>query len=152
MIVLSDSADATEQARQWVAGCAGCDSEDIVKAASSIRQIEQLYLEQQPNVEEQLRYRIGPLLQYWDGYGNAIFAHLRRLTEVPRKSAQIDLFAVAPINNGDGFASSKHKAIAMESLLVNPVQELPEVLRLAWLLLKSSSIKHCNCPIRAALM
>jgi hypothetical protein len=101
--------------------------------AGAIRQLEAILAEDQPQLAVQLQYRLNPLQQQWDGYGNAIFAHLRRLTKVPNKDSTVDVLLVSPVVDGDGFACVGHRSIVIEALFVNPVAGLPEVLRLSWL-------------------
>ena len=86
-----------------------------------------------PQLDEQLRLRIGPIQQHWDGYGNAILAHLHRMIGLPRRSGSLTILAVQPLVEGDGQACPPARTLFIEALLTNVLPDLPEILRLAWL-------------------
>ncbi len=148
--ICSSGQDVESHAKAWLSSITTQPVEQKLEpVAGAIRQLEAILAEDQPQLAVQLQYRLNPLQQQWDGYGNAIFAHLRRLTQVPKKDASVDVLLVSPVVDGDGFACVGQKSIMIEALFVNPVAGLPEVLRLAWLAAQVAFAATDNCDLDA---
>lgn len=83
---------------------------------------------------DELQTRSQPLRQQWEAYGPGLMRLIedRTIAELIVDSAKVIL--VQPIFGGAGKAHLLLNAIHLEALLANPRDELPEVLRMAWLL------------------
>ena len=86
-----------------------------------------------PKYLDQFDYRIKPLQDQWVGYGNGFLAHLRRLTRNDAWVKEANVIGVQPILGGAGRAHCEHQSIHIEAVLTNPLAELPELVRLGWL-------------------
>ncbi len=86
-----------------------------------------------PKLQEQLELRAGPIRDLWNGYGNGLLAHIGRLTDRDLLVEQAEVILVQPLLGGFGAAHLAQNRIRLEAMLTNPMPELPEVVRLAWL-------------------
>jgi hypothetical protein len=87
-----------------------------------------------PKYVEQCELRMRPLQDQWLGFGNGLMAHLGRMTEKHMTTGSYNVVALQPIVGGGGQAHPKQGIVSIEAVLTNPLPELPEVVRLAWLL------------------
>lgn len=87
-----------------------------------------------PSLAEQLLLRGRPLADEWQTRGPGLLLQIARLTEknVLAEAAEISL--AYPLVGGNGLAHRSLNAVTIEAVLTNPVERLPEVVRLAWLL------------------
>jgi hypothetical protein len=86
-----------------------------------------------PNMLEQLELRSRPIQDQWLGYGHGLMAHLRRLTEPNWLVEQADGVFLQPVQGGAGYSINSLNRFAVEAVLTNPLPEIPEVVRVAWL-------------------
>lgn len=117
-------------------------------SASQLQKLESEFRSLLPQADSQMSFRLGPLTQQWDGYGAALTAHLKRLIALTLPRGNMEVLAVYPLVNGDGYVSLSEKKAVIEAVFVNPNPELPEVIRVAWLVAQiiSSSDKR-NGPV-----
>lgn len=87
-----------------------------------------------PRYAEQADLRMRPLQDQWLGYGNGLMAHIGRLTEKRFLPKQCRAVVLQPIEGGGGTAHSQHGLVSIEAVLTNPLAELPEVVRLCWMM------------------
>jgi hypothetical protein len=87
-----------------------------------------------PQLTEELELRERPLREQWEARGNGLLAEIGRLTEPELLVPQCDLLLVHPALGGGGDAHLAYNSVRIEGVLANPVAELPEVVRLAWLI------------------
>lgn len=106
----------------------------VNRLAGAISDAEAAFLTAYPKVRDQLELRCRPLQDQWLGYGNGLLAHVKRLTEPDWLVEQASAVLVQPLLGGDGYAESRLNRIVVEAVLTNPIAELPEVVRMAWLL------------------
>jgi hypothetical protein len=104
------------------------------RLVGAITDVEAAFKLQFPKYIEQFDYRIKPLQEQWVGYGGGFMAHLRRLTRSDHLVREASVVGVQPILGGAGRAHCEHQSIHIEAVLTNPLAELPEVVRLGWLL------------------
>jgi hypothetical protein len=104
------------------------------RLVGSITEVEAAFKLLFPKYLEQFDYRIKPLQEQWVGYGGGFSAHLRRLTQCDDWVREASIVGVQPIMGGAGRAELQYQAIHIEAVLTNPLPELPEVMRLGWLL------------------
>lgn len=87
-----------------------------------------------PPLVEELDLRSQPLRQQWQAYGPGLLNQIGRLTEPELLAESAEIVLVQPAIGGHGVAHLGNNRLTFEAVLANPVPELPEVVRLAWLL------------------
>ncbi len=92
-----------------------------------------------PKLEDQLQLRIRPIQEQWNGYGRGLLAHSKRLTEGSWIPVEAEVLLVQPILGGSGIAIPSQNRVVLEAVLTNPLPEIPEVIRLLWLILQLNS-------------
>jgi hypothetical protein len=86
-----------------------------------------------PLVDE-LSLRSRPLLEQWESRGPGLLLQLARSTEENVLVSNAEVALVYPFVGGHGMAHHPLNCVTFEAVLTNPIESLPEVLRLAWLL------------------
>jgi len=114
------------------------------RLVGSITEVEAAFKLMYPKYLDQADYRIKPLQDQWIGYGNGFLAHLRRLTRCTAWVREATVIGVQPILGGAGTAHYQHQAVHIEAVLTNPMGELPEVIRLGWLLAQLHTVDFRN--------
>ena len=110
------------------------DTSRISRFAGAIADVEAATALAFPKLAEQLNLRGRPLQEQWNGYGRGLMAHLRRLTEDAWLVAEAEAILVQPVLGGAGQAYPTLNRFLMEAVLTNPLAEIPEVVRAAWLI------------------
>ena len=110
------------------------DNAAISRLAGFISDIEAAYNQFFPKFNEQLPLRARPLQENWLGFGPGLIAHLGRLTQKDLLVSKARVVLLQPILGGAGVAHIDLNLVRIEAVLTNPMVELPEVVRLAWLL------------------
>jgi hypothetical protein len=87
----------------------------------------------QPDLIEGLELRSGPLREQWEARGAGLLTAVRRLAAEEAVVEGAEVILVQPLAGGGGAAFALYNAIGFEAVLANPLAELPEVARLAWL-------------------
>lgn len=113
--------------------------------AGYVSDIEAAYNQLFPKFLEQIPLRARPLQEHWLGFGPGLLAHLGRLTQKDLLVSEARVVLLQPILGGAGVAHIDQNLVRMEAILTNPQVELPEVVRLAWLL----SQLHLDLPIHS---
>lgn len=106
----------------------------ISQLAGYISDIEAAYNQLFPKFHEQIPLRARPLQEHWLGFGTGLLAHLGRLTQKDLLVSEARVVLLQPILGGAGFAHIEQNQVCIEAVLTNPMIELPEVVRLTWLL------------------
>ncbi|MDZ4848889.1 MAG: hypothetical protein SGI77_06320 [Pirellulaceae bacterium] len=123
-------------AEQWIrrlrTGGAN-EASRVARLAGAISDVEAAMTLFYPKLLEQLQLRGRPMQEQWLGYGVGLMAHLRRLTEEAWLVADADAILVHPVLGGGGQAFPTLNRFSIEAVLTNPLAELPEVVRIAWL-------------------
>lgn len=88
-----------------------------------------------PLVDE-LLLRGRPLLEQWEARGPGLLRQIARSTEETILVDAAEVTLVYPIVGGNGIAHRAVNTVSFEAVLTNPSPALPEVLRLAWLLVQ----------------
>lgn len=104
------------------------------RLAGRIADLESALRSTLPNVADQLALRGEPLRQQWEARGPGLLMHFGRLTDPSLVAKRADVALVYPVLGGDGTAHLPLNTVRIEALLANPHPELPEMVRLAWLL------------------
>jgi len=83
---------------------------------------------------EELLLRAGPLRELWDARGPGLWRSIGRFARQSLAAPLANVILVRPALGGGGVAFPVAKAVSFEAMLANPQRELPEIVRLAWLL------------------
>lgn len=87
-----------------------------------------------PPIVDELELRSQPLREQWQAYGPGLMHTIGRLTEPELLVESAEVVLVMPAIGGHGVAHLGNNRVTIEAVLANPVQAIPEVVRLAWLL------------------
>jgi hypothetical protein len=87
-----------------------------------------------PRLHEELELRAEPLRAQWEARGPGLMAAVARRTEPELIVSTADVVLVQPVSGGGGAAHVLYNSARIEAVLANPIAELPEVVRLGWLL------------------
>jgi hypothetical protein len=87
-----------------------------------------------PTLKEELALRERPLREQWEARGSGMLREIARLTEDALLPPACDVLLVYPALGGSGAAHLAYNSVRIEAVLANPVAELPEAVRLAWLI------------------
>jgi hypothetical protein len=102
--------------------------------AEALRTVFRTCETQLPRFFADMRLRIGPLQQLWEAYGPGLLRILGRMTSPQAIVERAEVFLVQPIVGGHGFPHLVSNRCHLEALLTNSDPQIPETLRLAWLL------------------
>lgn len=109
----------------------------IQQLAHAIANVENALLRTRPGLVDELLMRGEPLRQQWEARGPGLWRYIGLRTEPTLLVERADVFLVLPVLGGGGTAHWQYNSIRIEAVLANSFYELPEVLRLAWLLSQS---------------
>ncbi|MCL6501825.1 MAG: hypothetical protein K6T86_04010 [Pirellulales bacterium] len=104
------------------------------RLARPLRELVRAYLGQFADLAEELELRSGPLRQQWEARGPGLLAAVCRLVDPQLLAPQAEVVLVKPVLGGHGLAHLIYNSVTFEAVLANPHEELPEVVRLGWLL------------------
>jgi len=122
-----------ETALLKVAGRTG-RSDAAAALARVISQCEAAYFSAHPEAADELALRLGPLREQWEARGPGLLWCASRLTEPGLFLEQAEVIGVEPVRGGGGYAHPNYNSVRIEAVLANPHGDLPEIVRLAWLL------------------
>jgi len=86
------------------------------------------------DVEQELKLRRSVFEQNWAARGPGLLSSIGRFTDDDLIASRATVFLVDPLLGGGGAAYLAYNAVAIEAVLANPHDDLPEIVRLAWLL------------------
>lgn len=104
------------------------------RLARPLRELVRAYLGQFADLAEELELRSGPLRQQWEARGPGLLAAVCRLVDPQLLAPRAEVVLVKPVLGGHGLAHLIYNSVTFEAVLANPHEELPEVVRLGWLL------------------
>jgi hypothetical protein len=87
-----------------------------------------------PNMAEELALRERPLREQWEARGSGMLTQIGQLTDPSLIVPACDVVLVHPALGGYGEAHLSYNSVRIEAVLANPIAELPETVRLAWLI------------------
>jgi hypothetical protein len=87
-----------------------------------------------PRYDEQSAFRFRPLQEQWLGYGRGLMTQWKRLVHQDALADGCTIIGLQPILGGFGKAHPDRDLVRIEAVLTNARPELPEVIRLGWLL------------------
>jgi hypothetical protein len=98
-----------------------------------------------PNLAEELALRERPLREQWEARGPGMLERIGELTDESLIVSSCEALLVHPALGGAGEAHLAYNSLRIEAVLANPVAELPEAVRLAWLIAQL----HLDLPIHS---
>ena len=104
------------------------------RVASAISGVESAVRRTFPNLIEELELRMRPLREQWEARGPGMLHAIGVRTDPSLLAEQAQVLVVRPALGGGGAAHHFANAVRIEGVLANPHAELPETVRLAWLL------------------
>jgi hypothetical protein len=105
----------------------------IASLAQAIAQLESAMRGVLPKFDEELALRVGPLRQQWEARGPGLLFGVGRLTEEGVLPSNVEVALLHPAIGGAGEAFLPYNLVTIEGVLTNPHPELPETVRLGWL-------------------
>ena len=97
-----------------------------------------------PTAARELELRVAPLREQWEARGPGLLHRVGKLTEPGLIAQSADVVLLYPALGGGGrVIRTSPGAVAIEAVLANPLPELPEVVRLGWLL---AQLEFCGHP------
>jgi hypothetical protein len=109
------------------------DDAIVTRIVGAVADLEATLMRQQPELVDELAVRGGPLREHWEARGGGLLREVARLTEDAVVPASAEVVLVSPYLGGHGVAYPWQNRVTIEAVLVNPLPELPETVRLAWL-------------------
>lgn len=106
-------------------------SADLTAAVMEVESAQRIAL---PNLAHELPLRERPMREQWEARGPGLLFQLEQFTEEGVLPERCDVLLVHPALGGGGEAQMASNSVRMEAVLANPVAELPEIVRLAWLI------------------
>lgn len=114
--------------------CGGATEHVISQLAAAVGVLESKLSAARPELVEELALRGRPLMEQWQARGPGLLHQLKKLTDDNFIAAAADVVLVTPWVGGHGRSDVRTNRVILESVLADPHQELPESLRLGWLL------------------
>ena len=111
--------------------------------AGRIADLENAFRKAKPGIVEELALRGEPLKSQWDARGQGMLLHFERATDALLIAPNADIVLVFPATGGNGIAHLPFNTVRIEAVLANPCEQIPETVRLGWLL----SQLQCDLPI-----
>jgi hypothetical protein len=111
----------------------------VNRVAGAIADIESAVHRAQPEIVEELAVRGGPLREQWDARGPGMLREIARLTDDGVVPEFAEIVLVSPVVGGAGTAYAAQNRVTLEAVLVNPHAQLPEIVRIAWLMAQLNS-------------
>ena len=106
----------------------------IDRLGVALARLEAAFVAAQPRVADELPLRREPLRGQWEARGPGLLFGVRRLTSVDWLVPSATIILLPPVLGGAGQAHPPYNVVTFEAVLANPIAQLPEVLRLGWLL------------------
>jgi hypothetical protein len=115
------------------------------RVGECIAAMDEALLEHNPNLSDELTLRSGPLRAQWEARGPGLLKHIFEATEARLMVAAADIVLVLPVLGGGGAAQLYNNSVRIEAVLADPHANLPEVVRLGWMLAQL----HLDLPLLA---
>ncbi len=135
-VAAAHGASLRELAQTATANSAGPEKANACAAeiTTHLNHLQGVFERAVPGVAEQLRLRVEPLRLQWEARGPGLLAALGRSVGPDVLVEQARVALVHPVLGGGGTAHHRYNTVSFEAVLTNPLAELPEVVRLGWLL------------------
>ncbi|MBI1248267.1 hypothetical protein GC197_10575 [bacterium] len=127
----------TELARVILRKTLGLDGSESGKASylgGVLSDLANAYHQAIPSAQQELSLRRRPLQEAWEARGPGLLTLLQRALPEEFIPDKADVILVLPTSGGRGTAHLDYNSVRIEAVLYDPQPELPEVVRLGWLL------------------
>jgi hypothetical protein len=104
-----------------------------VKIAAHIATLENAVRNALPGLVDELALRARPLRELWEACGPGLLRAIGQLTDERLIVDSADVVLVYPALGGGGAAHLINNSVRIEAVLTNNIPQLPETVRLAWL-------------------
>lgn len=104
------------------------------RIAGAVAAIEAAFHGYLPKLAEELPLRVGPLKEQWEARGPGLLYQMEILTDETLLVEEAECVVLHPALGGGGEAWLAGNQVRIEGVLANPFPNLPEVVRLGWLL------------------
>ncbi len=104
------------------------------RLAATLKRCRHQFESAYPNYATDMPLRTGPLRQMWDGNGAGLLRLIGLASGEPLLVEEAQVVLVQPILGGMGYPHLSTNRIHLEALLTHAAPQLPESLRIAWLL------------------
>ncbi|GIW96893.1 MAG: hypothetical protein KatS3mg111_0226 [Pirellulaceae bacterium] len=105
-----------------------------VQLLDGIQRVEAAFARTFPRFDQEMPMRIAPLQAQWETFGPGLVRQLVHRVGADVLAECAELLLVPPVVGGAGTAHWRSNRVHFEAVLTNPHPELPEVVRLVWLL------------------
>ena len=95
-----------------------------------------------PGIVDELTNRSRPIREQWEARGPGLLKGIGLLTDERLLVENAEVVLVLPVLGGGGAAQLLNNSVRLEAVLTNNIPQLPEVVRLAWLLAQL----NCDLP------
>jgi hypothetical protein len=112
----------------------------------ALARLEAAFVAAQPRLADELSLRREPLRGQWEARGPGLLLGVRRRTSVDWLVPSATIVLLPPILGGAGQAHPTYNVVTFEAVLANPIAQLPEVLRLGWLLAQLNPALAADAP------
>jgi len=124
-----------ELAVKKLRGTGSIGPESVTRLTGCVADLEAAMLRARPQLVEELAVRGRPLREQWEARGPGLLKAMARLVgDEAFLASAAEIVLVAPLVGGHGQAHLQSNQVTFEAVLANPHAELPEILRLGWLL------------------
>jgi len=106
----------------------------VSQVAAGLAELEAALQAALPKLSNELPLRERPLREQWEARGPGLLHQLGLVTEEALLPETCEVLLVHPATGGGGEAHLAYNSVRIEAVLANPIAELPEVVRLAWLI------------------
>jgi hypothetical protein len=106
----------------------------VATLAASLAAVEAAARDALPKWTEELDLRERPLREQWEARGPGLLLQIGNWTDEELLVPECEVLLVHPALGGGGEAHLAYNSVRVEAVLANPVSELPEAVRLAWLI------------------
>jgi hypothetical protein len=110
------------------------DEPAVAAIAGAITDLEIAVHQAFPDVMKELELRGRVLREQWEARGPGMLRRMQELLPAEVILAASDVLLVQPALGGDGKAHLVNNTVRIEAVLANPFPQLPEAVRLGWLL------------------
>ncbi len=125
---------ASDLAKRLSARLGGSSATLPVRVTGAVQQCRMHFDDLFPKFAAEIPLRSGPMRQLWEGCGPGLLRLIERQTGQDVVVEDASVVLVQPVLGGFGYAHLSGNRIHLEALLTHSAPELPESLRIAWLL------------------
>lgn len=148
-----------EMAANRTQGAGAMSESALSRLAGCVADLEATWLREQPSLVDELAIRGRPLREQWEACGPGLLRAAAESTVESIVAPSAEVVLISPFVGGHGRAHLMSNRVTFEAVLTNPLPELPETLRLGWLLsqlnldlpMLSESVPHYRLPRLASL-